>query len=852
VGLLFVFQNALFLRHPLFGDPFSRFFIPFSSFLNYRITCLPLFPYIQPFIGLSMVYRLCFLLLLFPLTHLDAQTDSEFWFVAPEVSETHGDSPIFLRISTLDQDADVKVRMPADPTFQPISVMVPAGTTQSIDLSSRKNKIENWPPNMVLRKGLFITSTVPVRAYYEVANQWNPEIFPLKGINALGNRFFIPSQNSFPNIYGSAAFDIVATEDQTTLEITPSNFVVGQTIGIPFTVVLDRGETFSVRASGTGAGDHLGGSKVVSDKPVAVTYSDDSILNDGGGGYDLAGDQLVPVNLLGTEYIAIKGPADTERVYITATEDNTQIFLAGSTVPDATIQTSETAVFDITGVALHILASKPVYVLHLSGQEAEVGDALLPPVRCTGSLEVGFIRTSASWFGVFLLTRNGNQDAFVMNNNAFLITAGDFQPVPGTNNDWVAALIQFNTFEAPTGNNRIRNDKGFFHLGVINRLGGSAEYGYFSDYSSLNLGVDRDICEGGVQLLDAGPGKDQYLWNTGDTSSILVASQPGIYWVTAWVDDCVFSDTVELGLKSPQFSLGPDTFLCPGSSIQLQAGSGNDYNYWSNGQTGEDITVSDTGLFWVEVGIEGCPLRDSIQVDEVQIPLELGPDAPLCDGDSVLLDLSHISNATFNWIDGSGNPGFWVTDYGTFWVEVSYLGCQFRDSISFFAPVTKVDLGPDTVLCPEKNILLDATTAGMTYVWNDQSHSPTLLVEKAGTYHVLITDGCGSSRDTVKVDFKPECDCTLYFANAFTPNGDGHNDWFRPVLDCEIMSFEWTIFDRWGREVFHSQSIDNGWDGTKAGEPLPEGVYVFLARYSGMNNDVLISANASGSITLLR
>jgi len=72
---------------------------------------------------------------------------------------------------------------------------------------------------------------------------------------------------------------------------------------------LNKGQTYAAIATSQAAAQHLDGSYVTSTKPIAITLNDD-LLNGGPvfGGFchDLAGDQTVPVNITGTEYIAIR------------------------------------------------------------------------------------------------------------------------------------------------------------------------------------------------------------------------------------------------------------------------------------------------------------------------------------------------------------------------------------------------------------------------------------------------------------------------------------------------------------------------------------------------------------------
>ena len=226
---------------------------------------------------------------------LYSQIDKEFWFVGPEVSVNHGDRPVFIRISTMEDPANITLRMPANLSFTPINQAIPPNTTFSFRLdniggdNSWLDSIENRPPDQVLKKGLLLTSDNYITSYYEVANESNPGIWPLKGKNALGTEFYISGQNNYANQTndGSEAFDIVATEDNTIVTITPTLDIVGHPANIPFQVMLNKGQTYSARTLITSANASLMGSHVVSDKPVAITISDDSIIT---GGWDVIGD----------------------------------------------------------------------------------------------------------------------------------------------------------------------------------------------------------------------------------------------------------------------------------------------------------------------------------------------------------------------------------------------------------------------------------------------------------------------------------------------------------------------------------------------------------------------------------
>ena len=126
---------------------------------------------------------------------LYGQKDTEFWFVAPEISigTVNYDRPTALKFSTYDASAIITVSQPANPAFTVQTISLPANTSGSIQFSNVDN-IENTPANTILNRGLLITATAPISAYYEIIGGCgcNPEIFSMKGKNALGTNFYVP------------------------------------------------------------------------------------------------------------------------------------------------------------------------------------------------------------------------------------------------------------------------------------------------------------------------------------------------------------------------------------------------------------------------------------------------------------------------------------------------------------------------------------------------------------------------------------------------------------------------------------------------------------------------------------
>jgi gliding motility-associated-like protein len=183
------------------------------------------------------------------------------------------------------------------------------------------------------------------------------------------------------------------------------------------------------------------------------------------------------------------------------------------------------------------------------------------------------------------------------------------------------------------------------------------------------------------------------------------------------------------------------------------------------------------------------------------------------------------------------------------YIYVSIAGCGLKDSlpITIHGPMDPVNLGPDTALCPGTTILLQAGAGFQTYKWQDGSVSDDYLVRDTGRYFVTVTDFCGdSSSDTIYVR---DCRRVVYFPNAFTPNHDGANDLFRPLVNGQLKEFELFIYNRWGELIFITKDPANGWDGSCKGGALPTGTYVWFCRYQFAENP---PAEQKGTVLLIR
>jgi len=169
------------------------------------------------------------------------------------------------------------------------------------------------------------------------------------------------------------------------------------------------------------------------------------------------------------------------------------------------------------------------------------------------------------------------------------------------------------------------------------------------------------------------------------------------------------------------------------------------------------------------------------------------------------------------------------------------------DSITVTAS-KNIKLGPDTIITPPDQHIVIAPSVGPfeEYTWNTGDSTESISVTEPGRYWVTATDqnGC-KSKDTIYIKNSMEF---VVFPNAFTPNQDGFNDFFRPMTS-NISQFHMSIYNQWGQFLFETNNLETGWNGFMNGVKCPSGLYVYLVSY--IFQDAAETKTKRGSFTLI-
>ena len=291
---------------------------------------------------------------------------------------------------------------------------------------------------------------------------------------------------------------------------------------------------------------------------------------------------------------------------------------------------------------------------------------------------------------------------------------------------------------------------------------------------------------------------------------------------------------------------------CAGGPLYRYVAGGMPGSTYSWSITGGNIVYENNDTIYVDWGnqeltgtleltetsVNGCvSIPVSLEVEVTDPGLELGDDADICRGSSITIDPAG-DFVTYLWQDNSTGPDYTADQEG--WVILAVTdsyGCEAEDSLYVSVhefPV--VSLGPDTSVCQEEGIILDAGTDGDTYRWSTGDFSQQITVYENGDQEIWVevenAYGCVGS-DTI---FIQACDRYHGFhpPTAITPNGDGVNDVWNLYDLQEFDQAVVEIYDQWGTLVWRSEpGYSQPWDGTTMnGRPVPVDSYHFVVYFN--------------------
>lgn len=305
---------------------------------------------------------------------------------------------------------------------------------------------------------------------------------------------------------------------------------------------------------------------------------------------------------------------------------------------------------------------------------------------------------------------------------------------------------------------------------------------------TVNLGIDTLMCYGDSLEYDLRTlNNTQYLWQDGSTSPFRTIDSTGLYWVELRNICGLISDTIDVEFeRTPVVDFGPDTSLCQGAIIFLNAINSRARYLWQDGsRLGGKNVLAPGGLYWAQASNLCGSDRDSIYVHyDYPLNLNLGPDSILCLGDQILLDPGNTGTSSIRWQNGSPDSTYLAVSQGLYWIRATNLCGVYIDSIRFEdSNDPSIGLPDDSILCFGNPVNLAVAFPNSSYAWSTGQTDSNITVNQSGTYAVSVTNICGTDIDSVsilydepiQIDFGPDtnlCNAdTLYLDARITTRG---------------------------------------------------------------------------------
>ncbi len=387
--------------------------------------------------------------------------------------------------------------------------------------------------------------------------------------------------------------------------------------------------------------------------------------------------------------------------------------------------------------------------------------------------------------------------------------------------------------------------------------------------NTVNFTANTDLCP------------DQLNWNFGDagsasnTASGLTASHTfntsGIYAVTfTAAGPCNPATTVTKNIEVIAINAAASDATCKGYADGYAYVTGlssvNPLGFtWSTNPT--QYTDTATGLvagdYTVTVSSSsGCAATATVTVNEpagVTTSFNVIPDT-CSTGGTGSIQVSAVGGSlpyTYVWSNGAGSSAIQHVLAGSYNVTITDANTCSAGSSVFLPEVSGISIAfseLENVSCygirdGRLAVSVQGGTSPYTYTWLNAQSGPSLSHLDSGVYVVTVADVNGCNETDTAVIAKDYCPSYIYFPTAFTPNGDGANETFRPKYSQDLKQYHVRIYNRWGELVYESEDVNEGWNGFYKGVKQPLSVYVYYSEFTFYDG---IKRSQAGNLTLLQ
>jgi gliding motility-associated-like protein len=319
---------------------------------------------------------------------------------------------------------------------------------------------------------------------------------------------------------------------------------------------------------------------------------------------------------------------------------------------------------------------------------------------------------------------------------------------------------------------------------------------------SVSLPPDTSLCADSFEITPTVSNSHRltkYTWSSGDTTLNFTTARDTTgehtKLLTFTAGNTCGKDSASIAvtfLAQPDGFLPNDSIYCLDDPFFLLNKQSAGISYlWSNGNTGPQLRISESGTYWLQSASVCDTLIDSFNITFNGEPkVDIGNDTFIC---------PEVEVRFFNRIPGSQLPGT------------------------------------------------------QSYLWSTGSTDSALITALDSSQILTVNatyDQC-TVRDSIRVIVQNDCPqrCVPNIANFITPNGDGINDQLKINMTCRATDLNFSIYNRWGQLLYQSQSQTPSWDGSVNGQLASDGTYYYVLTYQDEAGE---QRRYQGSLTVVR
>ncbi len=739
---------------------------------------------------------------------LQAQSNegTEFWFGFLEHVDNNTNNKVAMITSK--QNTSGTISIPLRGWSQNFSV-----SANSVTLVNLPTFAEVIGSESIEDQGVLLTSQLPISVYIHQYSGFRSEASTVLPTSSIGNTYYAMSYIGYANQGGTypSEFLIIAMTDETEIDITVSaETAQGKAAGTTFSIALNRGEVYQVQAEK--AGGDLTGSFINGNKNFAVFSGNQwTQVPSSCGPRDNLMEQMYAVSTWGKQFVTVPSVDVAFDVFrILAAEDNTQVEVHGTTNNSYTLNAGKFQEYQ-KSEATYITADKPILICQYNvGSSCSGNDIGDPSMVLLNSIEQ-------------------TRDTVTLYNSAFENITENFINIIVASSDLASILLDGQPLSSNT---------------ATGKVGLNDEFTY----------IQARVSSGAHTITAGGCGVSATVYGYGNLESYAYGGGASFSNINAnpipeggCLNDTLFFDT---GLPESKYNF-----------------------FWDFG--GGDVTTeksfqriyNDLGAYPVQLIIHDICLdtRDTSNRN-LQITLrqevEVIEDIQVCEGTSIELGAIDLTGAKYEWT--GPNDYFDEVQFPTIHNTIPNMTGQYHvigivSGCATFPASIEVEivgnpqptLVANSVYCAKTEPINLHPGEFTSYLWQNGATTPSLPLIEEGTYTVEVRNdfGCIGS---ISKDFQEQCPTRVIVPAAFSPNEDGINDTFGIEGD-DLISIEFSIYNRWGEQLFRSNDPTERWDGYDDFRVLPQGVYVWQLVFEGFAEDGSVYSEVrSGTVTLLR